>query len=188
VNVELFIDDPDKLEQWTGPTLVPGKVVIPLKHLNMPRGGQSSTTEETAMVARGDLNSTGYHPSRATVELHFPYKLGFAVTFYKVQGRTIQKLILSLCPRLLRDKTIMKYSGIFVGFSQVKMGDDIRILYKDGTYYTCLHYLTQLKPEEELSQFMAGFHGPGTKWNPELAFEKLSVINIDKILCQHQTV
>ena len=166
VIVELYPDDAISAQKWTGPTLVPGKVVVPLQVLKV-----DLDDKKTLLPIRGGMERYGYLCSKARIRQHFPFELSFATTFYKVQGKTLMRIILSLCPKQVHNQLLMTYAAMFVALTRVEYRDHIRLLFKRGTDHGCLEYLTKLKPEPELKEFMAGFATRGSHWDPELAFK-----------------
>lgn len=85
-------------------------VVIPLKLSN--RGIQISIPGLREVADRD-------HVTAST----FPYELGFAITYHKVQGRTIARVILDITPWTGRSISL---AGFFVGYSRVCRSTHLR--------------------------------------------------------------
>ena len=94
-------------------------------------------------------------------------ELAFVITFWKIQGRTIPKIILALNKRPF--KPHMTYTMLLVALARVCKGDDIRILpllEENG-----LDYLMKLKYDEDLEIWMAGFDPNTRLWDPKRRIE-----------------
>ena len=111
----------------------------------------------------------GFAPTKVLNYTLFPYELAFAVTFHKLQGQTIAKLVLVLSQHPVYDKQLMTYASLFVAFSRVRHGADIRILLPQGMCRLSLEHLKLLKPEPTIKQFFSGFNEAGT-WDKMKAF------------------
>ena len=114
-------------------TLVPGQVVIPLQ-LKNPR--------------KNILSIASYNlPYKSHL-----YDLAFAITFHKIQGQTVKKLILDLNQRPGKKLGSLCFHEFYVGLSRVKLGDDLRILppHKENSF----EYLKKLKPPDDLIQWL----------------------------------
>ena len=103
---------------------------------------------------RGVQKVTGYRG--------FQWTLAFAITFFKIQGLTLDRLVLFLTK--CQSKRIMpvKASDIVVGFTRVKKGSHIRVWphSPDG-----LRYLTKLPRRNNLSKWDGNYTKPlGGKW------------------------
>ena len=96
----------------TNQTLVPGRVVIPI--FKKP----SLTTYRVRPCGRlllsGDVN----------VVCH-AVELGFAITYEKVQGKTMPKIILDLNTAPGR---ALRFSSVYTGLTRVRKGEDFKIL------------------------------------------------------------
>ena len=71
--------------------------------------------------------------------------LAFAMTDFKLQGRTLPRLILSICERPFGP--YMALSGFYVLISRVRTLDGLRVLWKDDN---ALLRLTNLQWAQEL--------------------------------------
>jgi len=78
----------------------------------------------------------------------FPFDLGFAITYHKVQGQTMGKVILFLHKRTTKQLAPLQWESLYVAYTRVKRGDDIRVCYfgSDTTHSRAgLSHLKQLK-------------------------------------------
>ena len=134
VNIEIpSLFDPSKAEQkkkhkqWVDKfkdiTLVPGKVVIPIKPERKSRNAWKNTT----------INGSGhlFSPSKSYTKSPFPLMPGFAVTVHKAQGMTLDNVILSLGLQPANFANL-NYEMLYVAFSWVKDANSIRVLLLQG--------------------------------------------------------
>ena len=116
-------------------------------------------------------------PCSVVIKNHFPITCGFAITVDKVQGQTLDRVIVTLSER---DYRLMNftYSCFYVGMSRVKKRKHLRILLKDSPnevlQWHILAYLVSLCKEKSVDAFFAGFNNDRTnwisdKWNEETA-------------------
>jgi hypothetical protein len=56
---------------------------------------------------------------------YFPYELGFALTYHKLQGQTVRKIVLDINSHPKKNVTL---AALYVGLSRVRCGDDVRLL------------------------------------------------------------
>ena len=65
----------------------------------------------------------------------FPFDLRFAITYHKVQGQTMNKVILFLHERRSRQLAPLQWESLYVAYTRVKYGDHIRVCYfgSDGS-------------------------------------------------------
>ena len=87
-------------------------------------------------------------------------ELGFIITFHKIQGRTVPRLILELNPRPFLPH--LSFSMLLVALSRVRNSQDIRILPMHAG--ANLSYLYKLKPDHRLALWQAGYQGG--RWAP----------------------
>ena len=59
----------------------------------------------------------------------FPYDLGFAITFHKVQGQTMRRIIMFLHERKSNKLAKLMWESFYVAHTRVKRGDDMRVCY-----------------------------------------------------------
>jgi hypothetical protein len=107
----------------------------------------------------------------------FPIDLGFAMTVYKAQGRTIHRVILAFAHRPQQQ---MKFAAIFVGLSRVKQSEHLQLLYhqKKGESLRAaaernFGYIEKLAPDKHVLQYYHGFdlNSGLRKWIPEKALQ-----------------
>ena len=78
----------------------------------------------------------------------FPFDLGFAITYHKVQGQTMGKVILFLHKRTTKQLAPLQWESLYVAYTRVKCGDDIRVCYfgsDTSSSRAGLSHLKQLK-------------------------------------------
>jgi ATP-dependent exoDNAse (exonuclease V) alpha subunit len=80
------------------------------------------------------------------------HDLAFAVTYHKMQGQTVIKIILDLNKRPM-SLGFLDFHAFYVGISRVKYSDNIRILpcydIENG-----FKHLFKLKPDEKLHEWL----------------------------------
>ena len=79
------------------------------------------------------------------------YDLAFGITYYKVQGQTIKKIILDLNKRPGSLKQLDFYA-FYVGMTRVELAENIRILpcQNDDNF----KHLLRLKPQQKLKKWL----------------------------------
>ena len=87
----------------------------------------------------------------------FPLQLGFALTFHKVQSKTIAKGILVLGERSFLPQ--INLPMLFVGMSRFKSSKDMRVLDPVGKDFL---YLLNLKPDPIIDHWLSGIQVDGT--------------------------
>ena len=85
-------------------------------------------------------------PSYVEICSYFSFLMGFAQTIHKAEGRTLDKVILSLT----NVRKFIKFSQIFVAFSRVAHHEDIRLLLPIGTTHELISYITNLKQDPKI--------------------------------------
>ena len=130
-------------------TMVPGAIVVPL--LADPR-------KQEELKLRGTFVGR-----TVTVQPH-SVDLGFAISVWKCQGRTMSKVILSLNQRPAGPH--FDFAALFVAFSRVRKGADMRRLPVQSAQ--SLQYLLLLKPKMELLCWREGFDDSGV-WSAAAA-------------------
>ena len=99
-------------------------------------------------------------PCSVIIKSIFPITCGFAITVDKVQGQTLDRVIIALSER---EHKLMNftYSCFYVGMSRVKVGDHLRILLKDEPneveQWHSLAYLTILRKEKSVDTYFSRF-------------------------------
>jgi hypothetical protein len=126
VSVNVSIDDKRTATWPTQGTLVDGAVVVPIT--------LCSDTSEVTLTGR-------YH---GTINVYrHSVDLGFSVTFHKVQGQTLDKVILDVNKRPFRP--YVDLPGFYVAISRVKSSCNMRILPRNSNDGPDLSYLTNLR-------------------------------------------
>jgi len=100
----------------------------------------------------------------------FGLELGFAVTIHKLQGLTLNKLIIQL-NRPPTGKNQMTFEGFLVALSRVRNQESIRRLpILPGQN---INYLKELRSPFKLKQWMQGIDSSTGLWNRQL------IVNLD---------
>lgn len=135
----------DKHDQWvvqySNITLVPGKVVLPILPKRFKHNAWVRTTT----------------PSKVHTKQHFPLMLGFAITIFKAQGMTLDKIILAIGQRPMA-LTNFEYNTLYVAFSREKEASNIRILLPDGMNWSSVAYISNLKPDPTIHCYFEGYN------------------------------
>jgi len=105
-------------------------------------------------------------PFKCDVMTH-PYLLAFALTDFKLQGRTLPKLILNFCNRKRRPH--MELRSVYVLVSRVRESSGLRLLYRD---VDGLAKVKAQESDESLHAWERGWDHNG-KWCDELAKQAL---------------
>ena len=103
------------------------------------------------------------HLAEKVLVLTHQYSLSFAVTDFKLQGRTLPKLILSLCRRTKLPH--MTLAAFYVLVSRVQRFDGLRLLGRDQRGLDKVRYL---RHDAYLYAWERGYDGAG-HWNDDLA-------------------
>ena len=106
---------------------------------------------------------------RISIKRH-PYDLAFALTDFKLQGRTLPKLILSVCKR--HKMPWMTLQAFYVLVSRVPCMSGLRLLEYDRAG---IDSVRTLMPDKYLYAWERGYDGNGI-WNEELA--KIALHNL----------
>ncbi|KAL7526878.1 hypothetical protein ACHAXR_001689 [Thalassiosira sp. AJA248-18] len=161
VNVELFPDfegddehtrtkNQQNRNSWkNGSITADGTIVIPIELSN-----KKFVKWKTAKI-RGRGGSSIFRPSTVQLADHFPIEPGFSVTIHKAQGRTIRRVVLSISEHPERFNRI-KWEGLYVALSRVKLRDHIRLLLRGGDRST-MDYISQLKKNNYTHCFFQGY-------------------------------
>jgi len=114
-------------------SLVDGKVVIPLTY--------KSDTKNKIEIEDQKIHYKSHS-----------YQIAFGVTFHKVQGQTVPKIILDLNKRPGRALGCLDFHGLYVGLTRVQYCADIRILpcHDDLKF----KHLLALKPNLNLKEWL----------------------------------
>jgi hypothetical protein len=132
-------------------TLVPGHVVIPVEK-------QSTWQTTTALHA-------GSHSSHQVSAKPHGVELGFAITFHKVQGKTLARVILDLNKRPFTPS--VGFSALYVAITRVRRNADMRVLRPQPGGN--LDHLMKLAPSINLRAWLCGFRTADGRWDQNLA-------------------
>ena len=121
------------------------------------------------------MGGKDFQPSRVEVRPLFPLEPGIAITIHKAQGRTIQKIILSLSKRYTHNIDI-QYAALYVALSRVRCKEDIRLfLHQDFSGVPDMErilYINSLKPDKSINAFFEGYKNDNETWNAEAVLNK----------------
>ena len=137
-------------------TLVPGKVVLPFKAEERSfRGDLQVHTHGTYIKSfnatpRGDTHSKSRNDISASL---FQVELSFAITQWKVQGSTLDRLVLWLAPRT----SLPRYTadGLYVLFSRCPTADSLRYVPYPGD--SNWDHIASLRYPQELFDWLSCF-------------------------------
>ena len=101
-------------------------------------------------------------PKRLRCKNH-PLSLAFAVTDFKLQGKTLDELILSIGPRPFPPHLDLK--GFYVAVSRVRTRKRLRVLHRPSRQQGGLDHLYKLRHTKELATWNAGYNECGD-WEP----------------------
>ena len=97
----------------------------------------------------------------------FPLDLRFAITYHKVQGQTMDKVILFLHERKSKQLAPLQWESLYVAYTRVKRGDDIRVCYfgsDDSSDRLGLKHLGKLRRPELYDVWQSAYDDQG-RWN-----------------------
>ena len=147
VNVEIMNVNKNK---WKLFAICTDKTVIPILQNN----------PFSKWKQRQIMGGKHFQPSRVEVRPLFPLEPGIAITIHKAQGRTIQKIILSLSKRYTHNIDI-QYAALYVALSRVRCKEDIRLfLHQDFSGVPDMErilYINSLKPDKSINAFFKGY-------------------------------
>ena len=133
---------------------------------------KESTSDELTVNFIDPLNDT---KTRERVRVkEFVVELGFAITFHKIQGRTIPLLLLNL--NNSGQKPHLTFEAAYVALTRVTHGDNVRIM---GALNVDLQldHLLRLNADPDVQGWLRGF-GPDGLWSKERAMSEASVLKI----------
>jgi hypothetical protein len=93
--------------------------------------------------------------------------LRFAITYHKVQGLTMDKVILFLHERKTRQLAPLQWESLYVAYTRVKYGDNIRVCYfgsDDSSDRSGLKHLRKLRRPELYDVWQSAYDKHG-RWN-----------------------
>jgi hypothetical protein len=120
-----------------------------------------------------DLRSVFAAQTRAPVVVfvkQHKYRFAFALTDYKLQGRTLPKLILSICRRPV--PPWLKMCDFYVLISRVRSYDGLRLLQRDKW---ALDKVTTMQHDQFLAAWEQGYDSDGM-WSDSLVVEGLEQV------------
>ena len=152
INVEFIM--PEELKPFWDETetLCTNKVIIPI--------GYKSRSEK--IIIDINVNGQNYHNITIKKEKEHRVELSFIITFHKLQGKTLPKLIIQLNERPFSPH--ITYNGFLVALSRVKFRSDLRIMPINSG--NDLLYLKKLAPDENLQVWLGGYNSDGD-WSKE---------------------
>ena len=151
INFQLSLPDGDQGEGIE--SLTSGAVVVPI----IIDARSTVTCDTTSLHAL--INNI---PKSITVRTHM-ITLGFALTDYKLQGKTLKYLILNLTKYSWPPHMDLK--GLYVLLSRVKKFGHIRLLNGVSKDRSELSYLLNLRHRAELAIWSEGYDDSG-RWSP----------------------
>ena len=89
----------------------------------------------------------------------FPVDVAFAVTDYKLQGKTEDKLVMSLAPRPFPPHHDLK--GFYVAVSRVRKRDQLRVLYRPVARRGGFDHIKKLRHTLELKVWNEAYNASG---------------------------
>ena len=165
LNVIPWPKDEDNKKLSMGYSLMKRSIVVPL---GRTRTWSHNSKEEAGCIVMG---GSGFDQSKAFLHDRLPIDLGFAMTFDKVQGRTMKKIILVLEHRPTRN---IDFHLLLVSLSRTCGFSSMHFLTHNGRpAVEALKHLCDLEPSADVMQFLAGYNGAqGCLWNANLALNK----------------
>ena len=153
INVKLPTSDADANSWPKDETVVKGEVVIPV--------GLSRYSRNTVNLAKVGRFVNPQNDVRLA-KVH-AVECGFALTFHKVQGKTLPKVILELAERPCKTgKGNLDFHGLLVALSRVKNTNDLRIIDAPDDQFD---YLRRIRAPQSLLLWLEGFHDSTGLWD-----------------------
>ena len=155
VNIEIKFKDNEKFERiqcWPDNlTLQPGDGDYEPKAVVVP------------LISKNDRNGIKLQNSRLGYKDHF-VDLAFAMTFHKIQGQTVNKVILDINhrPGTRYRLNSLDFFALYVGMSRIKTSVDLRIL--PAHQGMDFRYIQYLKCDPKLKRWMKGYQENSKKW------------------------
>lgn len=88
--------------------------------------------------------------------------IAFAVTFYKLQGLTLDKVILDI-NQPPSGLFALSFNSAYVGFTRVRKASDMRIMPVNSKG---LQHMSNLRPDAQLRLWRSGFDDNNGEWTP----------------------
>ena len=169
VNFELTLPEGD---EGSGiETLVDGRIVVPVLARDAQEHKLSSLYAAMAGMPK-------------IVHLYAPsVTLAFAITDFKVQGRTLGELILSISPRPFPPHLCLR--GLYVFVSRVRKRCRLKLLHRASDKDGGLKYLFKLQHVPELAIWDKGYNDKGD-WVVQLALNAAQEANAAVTAFQHR--
>ena len=174
VNVEIQLD-PDTISdeaiaQVKNFTMCPSKYKNTNKVL-LPIQEQYCRPDHGWTAVRG---SADFFPSRLKLRKKFPLEPAFAITVHKSEGRTLEKVIISLSYNGAPG-CAFSYAQLHVAMSRVRRRNDIRLLLHGENKtlrWQSLTYINRLKPDPSIAFFFDGYRNmqaddPNKHWQTD---------------------
>ena len=151
VNLRLHLSK-ERVASWgKNDTLVKNEIVVPIGMTKF---------EKTYIRIQGGIGR--YHQSRIVpLRQTHAYEPGFSLTFHKVQGKTLERVVLELSERPFTPG--IDFNSLLVALSRVSSLCNLRIVGLNDK--SALDYLRSLRPAQELMFWIAGFENGCGKWS-----------------------
>ena len=145
------------LQEALGPYHPGTCIEVPVPHtINVLRKGVDGKTLD--VVPMGVSETTTEKEDAQVKRMRHPVELGFCVTFHKMQGQTVDRIILTLHPRNSCQLLSMSFESLYVAMSRVRRLEDMRIM------HCCtagLKHLRQLKRPACFDAWLAAYNKHG---------------------------
>jgi hypothetical protein len=154
INVEIKFNESDKIDRinaWPNNlTLQPGK-------------DQTSKAVVIPLLQKIAVKGIKFKNTTIDYKDHF-IDLSFAMTFHKIQGKTVDKIILDINQRPgTKDRMHpIDFFGLYVGISRIKNSSNLRILPPHhGGYFS---HIEHLKCDPDLRRWIQGYKNNQDHW------------------------
>ena len=130
------------------------------------KGGQKKKTISQLIPLKLDYHNTTVHGVKIRYNA-FPFDLRFAITYHKVQGQTMNKVILFLHERTTKQLAALQWESLYVAYTRVKNANGIRVCYfgsDTSSNRTQLQHLKKLRRPELFDAWQSGYDKEGM-WN-----------------------
>ena len=130
------------------------------------KGGQMKKTRLQLIPLKLDYHNTTVHGVKIRYNA-FPFDLRFAITYHKVQGQTMNKVILFLHERTTKQLAALQWESLYVAYTRVKNANGIRVCYfgsDTSSNRTLLQHLKKLHRPELFDAWQSGYDKEGM-WN-----------------------
>ena len=130
------------------------------------KGGQMKKTRLQLIPLKLDYHNTTVHGVKIRYNA-FPFDLRFGITYHKVQGQTMNKVILFLHERTTKQLAALQWESLYVAYTRVKNANGIRVCYfgsDTSSNRTRLQHLKKLRRPELFDAWQSGYDKEGM-WN-----------------------